>query len=74
MADNLPDLYGNYNPTVMPEYAKTPLQGLIGLASGLKYASGCDDNFCKKYNSTDIKSFAASSDLVIVCLGTSEIF
>jgi len=74
MANDLADLYGNYNPTVMPEYAKTPLQGLIGLAGDIKYSSGCDDSFCKKYNSTYIKSFAASSDLVIVCLGTSEIF
>lgn len=73
LADNLGALYGNYNPVILPQYAKTPLQALSTLASKVNYAPGCDDPFCKKYNSTDIKAFASSADVVIVCLGTGEL-
>ena len=70
MADNLEQLYGDYNPNVEPKFAKTPLEGLKSVADQVIYKPGCTDNKCTKYNKTDITSAVQAGDMVVVCLGT----
>ncbi|KAK3600407.1 hypothetical protein CHS0354_026640 [Potamilus streckersoni] len=69
MADNLVQLFGNYNPDPDPKYSMTPLQGLQKLASQVNYAAGCSDNRCTNYSTDDIKKAVQGTQLAIVCLG-----
>ena len=70
MADNLEQLYGDYNPTVEPKFAKTPLQGLKTIANQVFYGAGCTDNKCTDYTKSNVTSAVQAGDMVVVCLGT----
>ena len=73
MADNVEQLYGDYAPTVEPQFAKTPLQGLKTIANQVMFGSGCNDNKCTSYNKSNVTSAVESADMVVVCLGTGNV-
>ncbi|XP_045198055.2 uncharacterized protein LOC123552449 [Mercenaria mercenaria] len=72
MADNLEQIYGDYAADVDPKYAKTPLQGLRGMADTVKYAAGCPDNRCTNYTAGDIKKAVNDVQFVVICVGTGQ--
>lgn len=73
MADNLEQLYGDYAADVDVNFAQTPLQGLLRLASSTNYAPGCSDNKCNNYTAGDIKNACKDVQLVIICVGTGMV-
>ena len=70
MADNIPQLYGDYAADVDPKTVKTPYTALMSLAESSGYAAGCKDNRCTDYHPEDIKLATLGSNLTIICIGT----
>ncbi|XP_071112529.1 uncharacterized protein [Haliotis cracherodii] len=72
MANNTYQLFGDYAPTMNPEYTTNPLQGIQYLWSTVRYAAGCTDNKCTQYYSHEVRTAVTASDLIFVCLGTGQ--
>ncbi|XP_046354046.2 probable beta-D-xylosidase 2 [Haliotis rufescens] len=72
MANNTYQLFGDYAPTMNPEYTTNPLQGIQYLWSTVRYAAGCTDNKCTQYYSHEVQTAVTASDLIFVCLGTGQ--
>lgn len=70
MANNVEQLYGDYNADIDPAYASTPLQGLQDIADHVSYASGCLNNTCTTYDQSAIKTAVQDVEMIIICLGT----
>ena len=72
MANNTEQIFGNYASNVVPQFTKTPYQGLQQLADITTYASGCDDTKCAHYNGDYVIDAVRASDVTVVCLGTGQ--
>ncbi|XP_071942033.1 uncharacterized protein [Antedon mediterranea] len=70
-ADTESILFGDYTPTIDPKYTTTPRGGLSHIAVSTKYAAGCNNAKCSKYDANAIKSAIEGADVIVVCLGTS---
>ncbi|XP_038072715.1 probable beta-D-xylosidase 6 [Patiria miniata] len=70
MADSPYDPFGDYPPGTSREYITTAREGLMKIAYKVKYAGGCDDPKCDKYNRNDVINAVTDVDFVVVCLGT----
>ena len=71
-ANNSEQLFGDYASNVLPEFTKTPYEGLKALGKTASMASGCDDTKCASYNWEDVEKAVRDANLVIVCLGTGQ--
>ena len=76
MADNIPQLFGDYSVDIPSnaKYTKTPLMGLQGMADYVGYAAGCMDNKCTNYTDVDMKLAIFGSQLTIICVGTGNTY
>ena len=74
MANNTVQIYGDYSPTIDPMYSVSPLVAISALAEKYNYGPGCTDNKCIDYNEEQIKTAVKDTQLIVVCLGTGELF
>ncbi|KAI8783286.1 beta-D-xylosidase 2 isoform X1 [Biomphalaria glabrata] len=71
MADNVGQIFGDYSPTILPSYVKTPLQGIREIFPDGQNLPVClDGNRCQSYNATAVAASVYKADLVFVVLGT----
>ncbi len=70
MAMNPSQQFGDYAPNVTKNVTKTPLEGLRDVADKVIYKAGCLFTRCPSYSSSDVKTVASESDVIVVCLGT----
>ena len=72
MANNLMQLFGDYNAKIDPKFSTTPLQGLLNMSYNVNYGPGCTDNKCEKYDSNEVRNAVADDgvELIVACLGT----
>lgn len=71
-ANNSEQLFGDYGSNVLPQFTKTPYEGLMSLGKTVNFAPGCDDTKCANYNFDDLERAVRGSQLIIVCLGTGQ--
>ncbi|XP_071992916.1 uncharacterized protein [Engystomops pustulosus] len=69
-ADNVNELFGDYEPHPDPQYISTPRGGIAQLPVEVSFAAGCSDAQCKTYSSQEIKAVVKTVEVTIVCLGT----
>ena len=76
MANNLNQLFGDYNADIDPKYSKTPLHGLLNISYVVNYGPGCTDNKCDKYDSGEVRAAVADDgvELIVACLGTGRCY
>jgi beta-glucosidase len=75
MSNNSLQQYGDYFPTVNPDYVTTPLSSLQDHFLNISYNQAClDGTKCLKYNQTDLINYLKMNifDLIILSLGTGQ--
>ena len=61
MANNLPQLYGDYESEIVFDFAQTPLEGLTPLAQDeLKYAAGCTGDHSTQCQVRDLSTLSGA--------------
>lgn len=66
------EIYGDYSPSVSPQFTTTVAQGLVKLSSTVIAASGCNGVKCTSYSREGITEAVQGADLVVVALGTGS--
>ena len=72
MAHNPEQLFGDYASDFLPQFTKTPWEGLQELGHSAVKAPGCYDTHCENYDPESVMQAVQGADTTIVCLGTGQ--